>query len=69
MRERSAGQISQVRLPESISGWSIPLVFRKVEENYFSSQPKRAGTPYSLFIDYLAKKLPARMASGTAFLL
>ncbi|CAI7577277.1 unnamed protein product [Penicillium palitans] len=37
-------------------GWSIPLVFRKVEENYFASQTKRAGTPYSLFIDYLAKK-------------
>ncbi|OQE06785.1 hypothetical protein PENVUL_c016G05101 [Penicillium vulpinum] len=37
-------------------GWSIPLVFRKVEENYFASQNKRAGTPYSLFIDYLVKK-------------
>jgi amino acid adenylation domain-containing protein len=37
-------------------GWSIPLVFQKVEENYFSSQTKRAGTPYSLFIDYLVKK-------------
>ncbi|KXG45667.1 AMP-dependent synthetase/ligase [Penicillium griseofulvum] len=37
-------------------GWSIPLVFRKVEENYFGSQAKRAGTPYSLFIDYLVKK-------------
>ncbi|KAJ5429495.1 AMP-dependent synthetase/ligase [Penicillium cf. griseofulvum] len=37
-------------------GWSIPLVFRKVEENYFGSQTKRAGTPYSLFINYLVKK-------------
>ncbi|OQE37713.1 hypothetical protein PENCOP_c009G04857 [Penicillium coprophilum] len=37
-------------------GWSIPLVFRKVEENYFASQTKRTDTPYSLFIDYLAKK-------------
>jgi amino acid adenylation domain-containing protein len=37
-------------------GWSIPLVFRKVEENYFTSQNKRVGTPYSLFIDYLTKK-------------
>lgn len=37
-------------------GWSIPLVFRKVEENYFASQTKRAGTPYSVFIDYLVKK-------------
>ena len=36
-------------------GWSIPLVFRKVEENYLASQTKRAGTPYSLFIDYLVK--------------
>ncbi|EKV21467.1 Nonribosomal peptide synthase Pes1 [Penicillium digitatum] len=37
-------------------GWSIPLVFRKVEENYFASQTKRACMPYSLFINYLAKK-------------
>ncbi|KAK4867831.1 hypothetical protein LT330_007490 [Penicillium expansum] len=37
-------------------GWSIPLVFRKVEENYFASQTTRGGTPYSLFIDYLMKK-------------
>jgi amino acid adenylation domain-containing protein len=37
-------------------GWSIPLVFRNVEENYFASQNKTAGTPYSLFIDYLVKK-------------
>ncbi|OGE56404.1 hypothetical protein PENARI_c003G09293 [Penicillium arizonense] len=37
-------------------GWSIPLVFRKVEENYLAAQTKRVGTPYSLFIDYLIKK-------------
>lgn len=37
-------------------GWSIPLVFRKVEENYFATQTKHAGIPYSLFIDYLVKK-------------
>ncbi|KAK9848977.1 AMP-dependent synthetase/ligase [Penicillium brevicompactum] len=37
-------------------GWSIPLVFRKVEENYFATETKQAGTPYSLFIDYLVKK-------------
>lgn len=37
-------------------GWSIPLIFRKVEANYFSSQTKSAGTPYSLFIDYLVKR-------------
>ncbi|KAJ6076481.1 hypothetical protein N7499_008462 [Penicillium canescens] len=37
-------------------GWSIPLVFRKVEENYLAAQTKRVGTPYSLFIDYLVKK-------------
>jgi amino acid adenylation domain-containing protein len=37
-------------------GWSIPLVFRKVEENYFASKAKSAGTPYSIFIEYLVKK-------------
>ncbi|CAG8213563.1 unnamed protein product [Penicillium olsonii] len=37
-------------------GWSIPLVFRKVEENYFGTEAKHHGTPYSLFIDYLVKK-------------
>ncbi|KAJ5118135.1 uncharacterized protein N7515_010358 [Penicillium bovifimosum] len=45
-------------------GWSIPLVFRKVEENYFASQTKRAGAPYSLFIDYLVKK---NMAESDTF--
>jgi amino acid adenylation domain-containing protein len=37
-------------------GWSIPLIFRKVEENYLASQTKRVGIPYSLFIDYLVQK-------------
>ncbi|CAG8122380.1 unnamed protein product [Penicillium salamii] len=37
-------------------GWSIPLVFRRFEENYFGTKTKQAGTPYSLFIDYLTKK-------------
>ncbi|KAJ5794166.1 AMP-dependent synthetase/ligase [Penicillium paradoxum] len=37
-------------------GWSIPLVFRKVEENYFGSNTTQSGTPYSLFIDYLVKR-------------
>ncbi|KAJ5091869.1 hypothetical protein NUU61_006739 [Penicillium alfredii] len=37
-------------------GWSIPLVFRKVEENYTAAQSKQPATPYNLFIDYIAKK-------------
>ncbi|KAJ5576610.1 hypothetical protein N7535_003536 [Penicillium sp. DV-2018c] len=45
-------------------GWSIPLVFHKVEENYFGTQTKRADVPYSLFIDYLVKK---DMAESDAF--
>lgn len=37
-------------------GWSIPLVWSKVEENYKSSQGKASATPYGLFIEYLTKK-------------
>ncbi|KAJ5379175.1 hypothetical protein N7509_012294 [Penicillium cosmopolitanum] len=37
-------------------GWSIPLVWKKVEENYRSSKNKASGTSYGLFIEYLTKK-------------
>jgi len=37
-------------------GWSIPLVYRKLEENYNAAQNKQPATPYGLFIEYLNKK-------------
>lgn len=37
-------------------GWSIPLVFRKFEENYSNTQQKSPAAPYGLFIEYLSKK-------------
>ncbi|KAJ5243117.1 uncharacterized protein N7469_001444 [Penicillium citrinum] len=37
-------------------GWSIPLVWSKVEENYRASQNKAPAIPYGLFIEYLTKK-------------
>ena len=37
-------------------GWSIPLVYRKLEENYSAAQNKQPATPYGLFIEYLNKK-------------
>ncbi|CAL5871063.1 uncharacterized protein PFLUO_LOCUS5309 [Penicillium psychrofluorescens] len=37
-------------------GWSIPLIWRKVEENYLGSKSKRQATSYSLFIEHLSKK-------------
>lgn len=45
-------------------GWSIPLVYRKLEENYNASQPKQPAAPYGLFIEYLNKK---DMAQSDAF--
>lgn len=37
-------------------GWSIPLVYRRLEENYNSSQNKIPAASYGLFIEYLTKK-------------
>ncbi|KAJ6151122.1 AMP-dependent synthetase/ligase [Penicillium chermesinum] len=37
-------------------GWSIPLVYRRLEENYNASQTKQSATPYGLFIEYLTKR-------------
>jgi amino acid adenylation domain-containing protein/non-ribosomal peptide synthase protein (TIGR01720 family) len=37
-------------------GWSIPLVYRKLEENYSATHNKQPATPYGLFIEYLNKK-------------
>lgn len=37
-------------------GWSIPLVYRKVEENYNASESRQPTAPYGLFIEYLSKK-------------
>ncbi|KAJ5098889.1 hypothetical protein N7532_005890 [Penicillium argentinense] len=37
-------------------GWSIPLVWRKVEENYNATRTEESVTPYGLFIEYLTKK-------------
>ncbi|KAJ5160376.1 Nonribosomal peptide synthetase 1 [Penicillium canariense] len=37
-------------------GWSIPLVYRKLEENYNASQERLPAASYGLFIDYLSKK-------------
>ena len=45
-------------------GWSIPLVWKKVEENYKTSSNKASATPYGLFIEYLTKK---DMAESDAF--
>lgn len=45
-------------------GWSIPLVYRKFEENYSSSLNKQPATSYGLFIEYLNKK---DMAESDAF--
>ncbi|KAJ5489299.1 Nonribosomal peptide synthetase 1 [Penicillium diatomitis] len=36
-------------------GSSIPLVYRRFEENYRKVQAKAVATPYNLFIDYLAR--------------
>jgi NRPS condensation-like uncharacterized protein len=37
-------------------GWSIPLVYRRLEENYTASQNKMPAASYALFIEYLNKK-------------
>lgn len=37
-------------------GWSIPLVYRRLEENYNASQNKMPAAPYRLFIEYLNSK-------------
>jgi amino acid adenylation domain-containing protein/non-ribosomal peptide synthase protein (TIGR01720 family) len=37
-------------------GWSIPLVYRRLEENYTASQNKILAASYGLFIEYLNKK-------------
>ncbi|KAK2757240.1 NRPS [Arachnomyces sp. PD_36] len=38
-------------------GWSIPLILKKVEENYSQSRPLLSpGAPYRLFIDHLQKR-------------
>ncbi|KAJ5637561.1 hypothetical protein N7490_007440 [Penicillium lividum] len=37
-------------------GWSIPLIYRRFEENYKASLNKEPAASYGLFIDYLAKK-------------
>ncbi|XHF97288.1 hypothetical protein AWENTII_000881 [Aspergillus wentii] len=37
-------------------GWSVPLVLKKVEENYLGSLPKSPVASYGLFIDYLLKR-------------
>lgn len=37
-------------------GWSIPLVYRRLEENYTASQNKMPAASYGLFIEYLSKK-------------
>ncbi|KAJ5893957.1 hypothetical protein N7495_005648 [Penicillium taxi] len=34
-------------------GWSIPLVYRKFEENYNKSSFQQSTAPYGLFIEYL----------------
>ncbi|KAJ5698546.1 hypothetical protein N7462_000551 [Penicillium macrosclerotiorum] len=37
-------------------GWSIPLVYRKLEENYTGSTNRQNAAPYGLFIEYINKK-------------
>ncbi|OKP14387.1 Nonribosomal peptide synthetase 1 [Penicillium subrubescens] len=37
-------------------GWSIPLIYRRLEENYTASQNKMPATSYGLFIEYINKK-------------
>lgn len=37
-------------------GWSIPLVYRRLEDNYTASQNKMPAASYGLFIEYLNKK-------------
>ncbi|KAJ5777393.1 hypothetical protein N7520_000639 [Penicillium odoratum] len=37
-------------------GWSIPLIYRRFEENYKASLNKEPAASYGLFIEYLAKK-------------
>ncbi|KAJ5289626.1 kinase-like protein [Penicillium atrosanguineum] len=36
-------------------GWSIPLVYRKLEDNYNNAQNQQPATSYGLFIEYLSK--------------
>ncbi|KAJ5714059.1 AMP-dependent synthetase/ligase [Penicillium malachiteum] len=45
-------------------GWSIPLVYRRFEENYKASSAKEPATSYGLFIEYLNNN---NMAESDAF--
>ena len=36
-------------------GWTVPLILKRVEENYFGSLPEQSVIPYALFIDHLSK--------------